>query len=57
MAEYQVSVDTRFSGTMYIEANSAKEAEQIARSKSLVPSDIKNFYHSKTTVVEVEEVQ
>lgn len=57
MAEYQIFVDVTFSGTMYIEASNKKEAKQKARSKQLVPSDLKNYYHRYTRAIEAEEVQ
>lgn len=56
MKTYQVYVDVRFTGTMEIEADRPSEAKAIARHKQLVPSDIKNFYHTKTSVSDVEEV-
>lgn len=51
--KYVVHVDVTFSGTLEVEANSAKEAREIIRNRSLTPEDISYFYFLKNKVVDV----
>ncbi len=55
MKNYQVYVDVTFSGTVEVKANSKKEAKEIIKNRSFVPSDIRTYSHVKTSVVEVNE--
>ena len=54
MTEYRVDCDVTFGGSFYVEANSEEEAQEIIKNKQVVPSDIRNFYHINTQVIEIE---
>lgn len=54
MKEYAVNCDITFSGTFYVEAMSEEDAENKVKTRSVVPSDIRNFYHFDTQILDVE---
>lgn len=54
MKEFCVNCDVTFSGNFYVIADSEEEAEKKIKEKQVVPSDIRNFYHLNTQILEVE---
>lgn len=49
---YRVMVDVLMSGCFYIEADSPTEADRIILEKTITPSDLRNFCHVNTEVIE-----
>lgn len=54
MKEYTVTIDVTMSGDITIEANSKKEAKELAKSRYFTPSDLRDFHEINTKVVEVQ---
>ena len=52
---YSIYLDVTMAGYLDVEAESAEEAETIAKETKFVPSDLRHFNHIATDVVEVEE--
>lgn len=55
MKEYAVKIDVIMSGTVYVNAESEQEAERTAKEMGFVASDLRNFIHIGTDVIETEE--
>ena len=53
---YEVNVDVTMGGWLYVDAESKEEAERIAKEKLLVASDLRNFCHLSTEVIDVTDV-
>ena len=51
---YAVRVDITMSGTLYVEAASSAEAKTMAEEEQLVASDLHNFWHVSTEILDVE---
>lgn len=56
LQEFEVQCDVTFSGSFYVNAETEEEARRIVMSKSPVPSDIRNFCHFSTDILEVEAI-
>lgn len=56
MKEFEVICDVTFSGSFYVEAETADEAKKKVYSKQIVPSDIRNFVHFDTDIQDVYEM-
>lgn len=56
MKEFEVICDVTFSGSFYIEAETADEAKKKVYAKQVVPSDIRNFVHFDTDIQDVYEI-
>ena len=54
MKKYTVTIDVTMSGDIEIEANSKKEAKEIAKGRYFNPSDLRDFHEINTKVVEVQ---
>lgn len=52
---YTAKVDVTMSGWLDIEAESEQEAREIVKTQQIYPSDLRNFYHLKTDILEIEE--
>lgn len=53
---YEVKADVTMSGCFYIEAESPQEAEEEAK-KRVFAYDLRDFYHLKTEVLNVQECE
>jgi hypothetical protein len=53
MSEYEVQIDVTMSGSLYIEADSEKEAIEKVKAKSFVASDLRNFHQSFKEITDV----
>lgn len=55
MKKYCVTIDVKMSGDIYIEANSAAEAEKIAKERHFYPADLNNFHFLSSEVYDTTE--
>ena len=55
--EFRVQTDVTFSGDFCVMANDETDAISKVKSMQLVPSDIRNFCHIDTSIVDVEETE
>lgn len=51
--EYEVQVDVTMSGSIYVEAESEKEAIAKVKAMTFVASDLKNFHEIGTDIYDV----
>ena len=56
MKEFEVICDVLFSGSFFVEAETAEEAKKKVYGKQVVPSDVRNFMHSDTDIQDVYEM-
>lgn len=57
MAEYKVQIDVTMSGTIYIDAESEKEAREKVKAKTFVASDLRNFYQVFKEITDIYETE
>ena len=52
MKEYTVNVDVTMTGSCFVEAENEQEAIEKVKGMQFVASDLRNFYHFSTDVLE-----
>lgn len=55
MKTYQVYIDVTFTGLIEVKAKSKKQAKEVIKNYSFVPSDIRTFSHIRTSNINVEQ--
>lgn len=56
LQEFEVQCDVTFSGSFYVNAETEEEAKAKVKGMSIVPSDIRNFCHFSTDILDVEAI-